>query len=157
MSTGRKVITADHVNGLHLEKNANVLSALATDGPANVGGRGVRVFMTDEAMRLLLLAHMACDPRWSAAFDAVDADRQARIAETAGTRTLPGQLKSRARLAGAMRSAMAARDLARTPRPSGRPENLYTDDELAAIRAELDAAGTERAADGSFTLSEAGS
>jgi hypothetical protein len=156
MSPGRKMITADHVHGLHLEKNASYLSAMATDGPSNVGGRGVRVHVSDEAMRLLL-AHMAMDPRWSAAFDAVAADREARIAETAGTRTLPERLRSRARLAEAMRSAMAARDLARTPRPSGRPENLYTAGELAAIRAELDAAGTERAADGSFTLSEAGS
>jgi hypothetical protein len=110
MSTGRKQITADHIGNLHLDKDASVLSAMATDGPSQAEGRDVQVFMADDVIRGLL-AHLATDRRWSAAFDAVQANREALIAETAGNRCiLPGQLRSRARLTEAMRSAMAVRD-----------------------------------------------
>jgi hypothetical protein len=112
MSRGRKQYTAGHVNALHLEQDASYLSAMITDGPAGSGGRNARVFMDDDTLRGLL-AHLATDTRWSAAFDAVIADRAARETEAAQTRRItPDQLASRERLAEAMRSAMTARDSA---------------------------------------------
>jgi hypothetical protein len=120
MSPGRKRITADHVNGLHLEQDANVLTAMATDGPAGVGGRGVQVFMSDSVLRLLL-AHLAADPRWSAAFDAVAADQRRRAQRPARqARTVPNQIRSR--LVTAMREAMARSGRPEDPAP--RPEIL---------------------------------
>ena len=108
MTTGRKMITADHVNGLEVSKDANVLTAMVTDGPANAGGRGVQVFMTDDTIRGIL-ARLALDTRWAAAL--LTLGQSARVlAATRGLQHFPSTVGERADLAERMRLAMEEQD-----------------------------------------------
>jgi hypothetical protein len=70
--TTRMGIQAAHPNGLHIQRDENILSAMTVSGPAGCERRGVAVRMTDADIRGVL-AKLALDPRWSAALDVLAA------------------------------------------------------------------------------------
>lgn len=70
--TVRKGIQAAHPNGLHVQRDENILSAMTVSGPIGCERRGVAVRMTDADVRGIL-ARLSLDPRWSAALDVLAA------------------------------------------------------------------------------------
>lgn len=104
----RKPVTAGHVNSLSISGNGSILTAMATDGPAGIEGRAVRVVMTDDTIRGIL-AHLALDARWAAALMVLGLSPRV-LAATANLRHFPSTVGERADLTALMKRAMDNQD-----------------------------------------------
>lgn len=106
--THRRQISAGRAHSLSISKNGSILSAMVTGGPVSAEGRGVRVTLTDDELRGIL-AHLALDTRWAAAFLALG--RSARVlAASRELQYFPGTVGDRAHLTEIMRLAMDDQD-----------------------------------------------